>query len=163
MVNLAGEYPQDNIITSELRLAGITSVWHDEIVKHAEVYTHVSGKLGKFELRRQWYYWSVSGYVPLAVAVEIYADPIGRSDVRAEGHCGCVDPADWAQPTREWHEEQGDIHFWMGIHRTSGDASRWIRETFPTVPRYIHGYHIDSQEGLCLFAAKLKEHKLDKE
>ena len=49
--------------------------------------------VGRFAFSRCWRYWSVEG-VPLAVAKELYAHPHGCRDVRVNGDCGALDPAD---------------------------------------------------------------------
>lgn len=45
-----------------------------------------------FVFMRAWYYWVVMGSVPLEVAQEMYANPIGKKDVRIAGHAGRVAP-----------------------------------------------------------------------
>ncbi len=37
----------------------------------------------------------VNGPVPLEVAELLYADPVGRTDIRAAGHAGAPPPSDW--------------------------------------------------------------------
>jgi hypothetical protein len=80
---------------------------------------------------RAWYYWIVTGFVPLHVAEELYADPIGKKDVRVSGHCGCPAPKEWIK----------DRQLIAG-HQC------------------VESYHIDSQEGLNLFVRTLRAHSL---
>ena len=99
MQNLAGSDRADKIIEQELNRSHISIVRHDEL-RGGEVPTHFTGELSRegetaFEFERAWYYWMVSGNVPLAVAQELYDDPVGRTDVRVVGHCGCPPPEKW--------------------------------------------------------------------
>ena len=92
MRNLAGVQDAGAYICAELDEATIERVVHDEPIERSEVPTRVTGKLGDFTFRRLWYYYSARGHVPLAVAQELYADPVGRAYVRVNGHCGCPPP-----------------------------------------------------------------------
>ena len=70
---------------------------NDYIYKYgsnSEVPYHIIGNLGngKFIFKRAWYYWIIKGNVPLKIAKKMYADPIGKIDVRVAGHCGCPPP-----------------------------------------------------------------------
>ena len=84
-----------------------------------------------FSFYRNWYYYVVSGYVPMEAAIELYEHPIGKKDVRVEGHCGCPDPREYCANTPL-----------IAGHRC------------------VSCYHIDSQEGLNLFVDVLRRHKL---
>jgi len=80
----------------------ITKDLEDYIHKYrskSEVPYHVIGNIGdgKFIFKRAWYYWMVSGNVPLKIANKLYKDPIGQKDVRVVGHCGCPPPNPWAR------------------------------------------------------------------
>jgi hypothetical protein len=93
VINLAGHPSCDRYTRRELELARI------EIVEgqpaKGEVETRLSGRLGAFTFRRAWYYWVVKGPVPIAIAREIYADPVGKEDIRAGGHCGRLPPDEY--------------------------------------------------------------------
>ena len=117
MKNLAGRPECDVHIRSELSIAGIPA--ESVEYRNTEVPYTVIGKLGAFTFRRAWYYWTVSGPMPLAEAEKMYADPAGVNDVRVVGHCGCP-PAEW--------QRNG----------------------------FVESYHIDTQEGLNLFAATVR-------
>ena len=150
MKNLAGNEDCDVYIREELEKAGITPF---EILKgKSEVPYSVIGLLGhedfddqtvdffkrntcsidlaSFHFRRNWYYWSVRGYVPLDVAEIIYANPNGVTDIRAAGHCACPHP-----------DEQVDSILVCGY-------------------QVVSSYDIDTQEGLNYFVQVLKEHGL---
>lgn len=130
MRNLAGHHAADAYCAAELTAAGIEMVVSDKRCS-AEVSTHVTGKIGDIALSRAWYYWCAHGKVPLAVAQKLYDDPIGKRDVRVNGDCTCPAPGDPGGHI-EWFDEGGEV---------SG---------------YITSYHIDSVEGLKLFADSLK-------
>jgi len=96
MINLAGNKECDGYIRVELTKAFIPIVEVERDPVHYEVPFTLMGKLGDFEFRRLWYYWSVKGPVTLAAAQEMYANPNGVRDVRVAGHCGCPAPEEWA-------------------------------------------------------------------
>ena len=79
MKNLAGDVSCDHDILQELQTAGIQPVMNKELVR-GEVPALITGFLkgqggNDFTFCRAWYYWVVSGSVPLDVAEEMYADP----------------------------------------------------------------------------------------
>jgi len=171
MKNLAGNKDCDVNIERELTRCGIEIVRDQP--REGEVPSSLRGKLGSFTFFRAWYYWVVSGSVPLAVAKELYADPVGREDVRVNGHCGCPAPgvegggyAVWRDPvtkkrlvTQEaWSELQQQVE----EHPTLGEyADEFQPSDDPTTGEgFIEGYHIDSEVGLRLFADTLKKHNL---
>jgi hypothetical protein len=154
MNNLAGRYDCDRFITAELTQAGIEIVKHTEVLRN-EVPATITGKLGIYEFVRGWYYWMVSGNVPLAIAQEMYADPIGRKNVRVAGDCGCPPPEQWAFPTREV------LATIPGMDNvTYGDLARMCNSGEISAPRFVRSYHIDTQKGLDLFVKTLQFHNL---
>lgn len=130
MINLAGPWSaeKDYVIEMELRAAGIEPVKRDKPL--GEVQSKVTGKLGGFTFERAWYYYRVSGLVPIAMAREMYADPIGQRDVRAAGDCACRPPEQWAR-----------------AYATAGGFVVCVDH-----------YHIDSAEGLALFVRMAHKH-----
>ena len=90
----------------------------------------------EFVFYRNWYYYVATGHVPMDVAIELYEHPVGRKDVRVEGHCGCPDPRDYPP-----------------VQKSVLVAGK----------RCVSCYHIDSQEGLNLFVEVLRKHKLFEE
>ena len=150
MKNLAGVETCDDDIRLELAKAGITAF---DIKKgRSEVPYSVVGLLGhkefsddeleffkmmecnitlaSFTFTRSWYYWSVTGYVPLEVADIMYANPNGVKEIRAGGDCACRPP------------------------------STWVEKTLVCGKQVVSNYHIDTQEGLNYFVQTLKEHGL---
>jgi hypothetical protein len=51
-------------------------------------------------------YWIVSGRVPLATAILLYGDPVGRDLIRVDGHCGCPSPE---TPWVKWFKDDKQV------------------------------------------------------
>lgn len=157
MKNLAHNENCDAVIIEELEKAGIKPFKTSQSDKpHYDVPYAVIGALGSeylddenqrmfdrigtrpeflkdmasFVFTRAWYYWCVSGYVPLPIAEEMYANPNGKSDIRVAGHCACPPPSEW-----------------MVKHKVCGMD-------------VVDGYHIDTQEGLNYFVQTMIKHGL---
>ena len=100
MKNLAGDKTPNLDIARELRRCRISERWLNADEQGGEVRATIggiiAGPLGPIEMRRAWYYWVASGPVPMAIADRLYADPVGRDDIRVAGHCGCPPPMEWA-------------------------------------------------------------------
>lgn len=172
MKNLAGHPEADHFIRSELDQAGISRVDHGANIPNSEVPTRITGKLGPFEFRRLWYYWSVRGRVPLAVAEELYADPEGCKSVRVAGHCACPPPKEWAtyfdadgmeviEDPDGSEERSANEFFEAHPDLKPARAERYVRSIADVkAEAFIESYHIDTQEGLNLFVAALRRHGL---
>jgi len=166
MINLAGVRECDVHMRSELVQAGVPII--DIPRENSEVPYTVMGKLGKYEFRRAWYYWMVNGNVPLEAAQEMYADPIGKKDVRVAGHCGCPPPEEWTRwyttdgklvvKTKELPEYRKFID--KGIFKESVLDDLVFTDDPQSVGAlgFIEHYHIDSQEGLNLYVATIKKY-----
>jgi hypothetical protein len=173
MENLAGDLSCDSAIRKELKEAGITVV--DVGPSNREVPYTVEGRLGSFKFWRAWYYWVVEGYVPLEVAKTMYANPVGKKDVRVDGHCGCPDPVYWAGLSQKEYDKY-KVYLdketvppeWQSMfegHKTIAEIQELFVKTMETLDfktSHIRCYHIDSQEGLNLFAATIRKNDLDK-
>lgn len=97
MINLAGHEDCDHYIRAELTRARIPVL---EVVRvKTEVPYSLIGELGGLKFTRAWYYWVAKGLIPLDVAEELYADPVGITDIRVAGHAGCPPPAMWSRTT----------------------------------------------------------------
>jgi hypothetical protein len=170
MINLAGVKDCDKTIREELLIAKIPII--EKIKdKHTEVPYSIIGVLGgwyttfdpfetfeslktpeiytnfyRFIFTRAWYYWVVSGSVPLVVAKELYADEYGKKDIRVTGHCGCP-------PPDEKHPKSGRYYWATPYDGVLAEESGYLS---------INSYHIDSQIGLCRFVEALRKHGLDK-
>ncbi len=180
MKNLAGDEKADEYIKDELERAGIEAVY-EGLDKGEVPYTFV-GKLYKevlissFDItfKRAWYYWMAFGYIPLALAEQMYRHPEGKKSVRVTGHCGCPPPEepwiDWiAKDGRklgklsEWDKYKEDSVVWdLIVNKETMESKdgiyRWVGDPIKEGTPYITSYHIDSQAGLLLFAETLKGH-----
>jgi hypothetical protein len=159
MKNLAGGNPVlvDVQVSSELTRARVPMVEGQR--SEGEVPYSITGKLGAFTFKRAWTYWVVEGPMPLVLAKGLYADPAGKTDIRAGGHAG--GPAPGEQATRrapdgrevcsveDWHELE-TLHVRHGI-----DISGYVRADAPEARGerlFVETYHIDSELGLRVFA-----------
>lgn len=162
MKNLAGNRQCDATIRQELQEADIQIVQHPQPLRQ-EVPASLTGILtlngqDAFKFTRAWYYWVVSGDVPLDVAREMYVDEIGRQDVRVAGYAGNDEPENWAFPKgdviAEYLQEKGleSVNY--------GELAKLCNSGEITGTRFVGTYHIDSQEGLNLFVATMRKHGL---
>ena len=161
MENLAGNKQCDETIRRELETAGITVLELGQ-ARDAEVPSSLMGVLGPFIFTRAWYYWVVKGDVPLSVADKMYGDPAGEDDVRVAGNCGCPPPNEWAFP-------KIDVLFALGVCKgpsdehsigegpTNSELAEMCNSGRIKAPRFVSGYHIDTQEGLNLFSKTMRE------
>jgi len=162
--NLAGNEDCDTFIEQELLRAGIKPVACKR--SGGEVDSALEGKLGRFRFHRAWYYWVVIGNMPLAVAEELYRDPVGKTDVRVAGHCGCPPPKEWAT----WLDEKERRLFPLSekpagtskiVEAILNDPTlRFVKNPSAEGEGFICSYHIDSEVGLRLFADAIKKHNL---
>ena len=170
MQNLAGNVNCDGIIQSELQRSGIDAIHGERRV--SEVPASVTGKLGPFTFVRAWYYWVVNGPVPLAIARELYADPVGVSDIRVAGHCGCPAPKKpWTSLIATDGRQVIDFKEQVLLDSTYNQAEREalaqviVYSDDPAATdaqEFVTSYHIDSEIGLRLFADTMRKHGLDK-
>jgi len=159
----------EEIVERELNRARIDVV-HWEKSK-GEVSCSITGKLGNFTFERACSEWIVKGRVPLAVAQELYADPVGKTDVRVRGQYDSP-PKAWVEwiakdgrevfPEKEEKKFKGFIK--KGILRLSeSEKNKYIFSDDPKsvgAEAFITVYHIDTEVGLRLFADTLKKHGL---
>lgn len=151
MKNLAGVQNCDEYIRIELQKADVPII--EEARSSSEVPYTLHGELGPFIFRRAWYYWMVSGDVPLLIAEELYNNPNGVKDIRAAGHCGAPHPKEWAMPKFENLPKAFE-------HITYGEIASMCNKGILNVERFVSNYHIDTQEGLNFFVQTLRKHNL---
>ena len=100
--------------------------------------------------------------MPLKWAQELYEDPIGKTDVRVAGHCGCPAPV---SPWLEWIDDNGVK---LVPQDQYDEFVRVFKDKVPEIMKeqnfrfsedlerdgkaYVNCYHINTQEGLRLFA-----------
>lgn len=187
MINLAGRPESDRQVALELDECGVPI--HVDRDAVGEVPTILYGRLPAvsrphFVFRRAWYYWVVRGEVPLSVAKELYADPVGQKDVRVAGHCACPPPEHpWVRyigedgrritvPSESDQEafsryERGESSAIMAqaverVRHENQFVSTDEEMQALAVDAYVDTYHIDSQKGLNLFVATLRRHGVAK-
>ena len=169
MKNLAGDPDCDDEIRSELARARIPIVGY--VAPRSEVPSTLQGKLGPITFTRAWVYWVTEGPVPLELARELFADPVGREDVRSGGHCGCPSPDAYGatyydadgvellsdpdgkdQRTIEALIEKGSL-------KREDFLGRFVRDK-RTAAAYatVNCYHIDTEVGLRLFADTIRQY-----
>jgi hypothetical protein len=168
MKNLAGIKECDVDIRRELEKARIPIVEIEP--ERTEVPYRLIGRLGGFEFRRAWYYWMVHGLVPIGVAKELYTDPIGVTDIRVAGHCACPPPENpWLKYIGEDgkelipEEQRGEWERCFKAEAAEMMAKNNLRFSTDREQEgqaYVDSYHIDTQEGLRLFADTLRKYKL---
>lgn len=169
MKNLAGVDTCDRDIRRELQRSRIEIV-EGERSKGEVPYT-VTGRLHGWTFKRAWYYWVAVGQLPLEAAQRLYADPIGNTDVRVNGHCGCPPPEDpWVayyaadgwqliddpdgEQAKEWSALQARGH----LPAPQEKRYRFVPNAAAIAARVVvESYHIDSEAGLRLFADTLRE------
>jgi hypothetical protein len=178
MKNLAGNQKADETILEELYLANIPAI-KVEINKGEVPYSFV-GKIGKWTLKRAWYYWVASVEdndtgLSLKTALELHnkkhptKDDILGNIIRCGGHAGCPSPDEYgAQPIYNeeldnqleaigYKKQYSDILKKEYISITVGEVSKLCNEGKLTVERYVDCYHIDEQIGLNEFAKAINE------
>lgn len=164
MKNLAGVVTCDMEIRRELLRARIQVVSLPNDQRGGEVPASIGGLLGPFRFVRAWYYWRVIGPMPLAIALMLYADPVGRDDIRVAGHCGCPPPEDpwviWRNPTtgKRLATLQSLAEFkrlkttWPEIYQKGMDEHEFVAAPQDVGKGFVESYDIDSEVGLRLFA-----------
>jgi hypothetical protein len=171
MQNLAGNKDCDGLIQSELQRSHIDTI-HGER-RESEVPASITGKLGPFTFVRAWYYWIVNGPVPLTVARELYANPVGVTDIRVAGHCGCPPPErpwitvitlDGRHVIDSQERERIEKLFRNVVDREEFERDNVFSDHIAAVgaQEFVMSYHIDSEVGLRLFADTIRKYSLDK-
>lgn len=169
MENLAGKKDCDIEIKEELERSRIEIVFNQP--REGEVASSLRGKLGPFSFQRAWVYWMVSGPLPLDVAEELYADPVGKTDIRVSGHCACPPPE---APWITWKSTDGKtvlpksqeaewIRFAEKYQFIKDEMAEYIFNDDPSgvgAKPYIESYHIDTEVGLRFFADTVKKYGL---
>ncbi len=160
MENLAGNPTCDMFIERELQNAGIRLVKGKK--QRGEVPATVTGALGAFRFMRAWRYWIAEGDMPLEAAKALYADSIGKIDVRVAGHAGCPPPE---SPWVEWRDNKGRRIFPMSkkpkYYSEKDDGYQiYFDDPSKVGMGFIPLYHIDTDEGLKLFASIIRKYQL---
>jgi hypothetical protein len=162
----------DEAVRLELQAAGIDPVCGEPAV--GEVVSSVTGQLGGFTFRRCLCHWVADGLVPLEVALAMHADPVGRKGLRVGGHGARPAPGQFATV---WLDGEGNLNLPLGDKEETAEAlavhypaahrrvERGARVEFVSDPArrgrgFVDGYHIDTDDGLLLFAETMRRHGL---
>lgn len=165
--NLAGVSGADRIVEAELAAASVQTLELPTNLE-GEVRTQFIG-LGlrraevAFIFTRAWHYWAVRGNVPLDVANELYNNfgRIGREEVRAGGDAGCRPPETWVRYIGPTGKQLVQIQPLEEINNLIRQNSKAILVKDPTQGvAVVQLYHIDSPEGLRMFAELMRKHIL---
>lgn len=158
MINLAGNPDCDNYIIEELKQAHISLNNKIDKVRSEVPYT-VTGVLNNFEFRRAWYYWVVTGYMPLKYAKDIYNNYKDLS-IRACGHCKNPPPEDWCDPKNYMEICKPIIEKAYNEEISFEEANKKCNKLRKQGEQFISHYHIDTQEGLNKFAEIIYENNI---
>ena len=162
----------DEAVRHELEAAGIEPVRGARAA--GEVVSSVTGQLGGFTFRRGLCHWVADGLVPLEVALAMHADPVGRQGLRVGGHGARPAPGQFATV---WLDGAGNLILPLGDKEETAEAlailypaahrrvERGARVAFVADPArrgrgFVDGYHIDTDDGLLLFAETMRRHGL---
>lgn len=124
----------------------------------------VKAESGSFEFYFQNYYWVSKGPVDIALAIQMYENAVGKTDIRSGGHCGCLHPMEYgvkwiAADGREVISEDQRAEFKRLEHLEGVFAPEEVTSSyiFNDDPKSIGArgivdtYHIDSELGLYIF------------
>lgn len=171
MINLAGDKNADQHIARELARSKIELVHGDP--QPGEVSASITGRIGEYRFRRAWRYWIVKGLVPLDVARVLYDDPVGVTDVRIAGHCGCPAPGgcetvwfdadgvrllDFAQKAEAEHFASKPTSILREVGERILAENRFVEVPSAVGRGFVDLYHIDSEVSLRLFADTIRRH-----
>ena len=170
MVNLAGNKDADKTVALELERARIPVKELPVDERGGEVPCTIMGQAGEFKFRRAWTYWRISGRIPLKIALDLYADPVGKTDVRVNGSCVCPEPGthggqpEFINPkTNRQVCSRNQEHAWNELikrHPSWADDEHTLEfadDPATVAEAFIMTYHIDSEVGLRLFMDTLRK------
>lgn len=134
MINLDNDPQKNEICALELERAKIPVLYTDN---------RVYGNLFNVFFSRRSHYWWADGFVNLKIAEEIYADPVGRTDIRCGGHVLGLPPSEYGM----W-----------GINKDGFLTDEKDSKYAVDFVSYV-GYDIDSEVGLRVFADFLRKYE----
>ncbi len=161
MINLAGVKTCDDTIKQELATAGIELVLIGKR-ERSEVPSEYIGKCNNFIFSRAWYYWVVTGYMPLQYAKEMYEN-FKDLNIRVAGHCGNPPPEEWCE-SRDYAQKCKEYFQKYYNAEMTDDKRNEINRECSKIKRqgdqFVTCYHIDSQEGLNKFIEIVKKYNI---
>jgi hypothetical protein len=130
----------------------------------------IVGTLRGFTFRFHNYYWVVDGRMPLDVAMRLYAHPVGKTDIRSGGHCGCLSPekygADYfdSEGNQLYSDPEGkEAKSMAGLMQRGllpADSAAHIRfvpdKRIGYTSAYVNCYHVDSELGLYVLTEAIR-------
>ena len=172
MLRFLSSPESEEAVRRELAAAGIEPCRGERAA--GEVISTVTGQLGDFTFRRSSRHWVADGLVPLEVALAMHADPVGRQGLRVGGHGARPAPGQFATV---WLDGEGNLNLPLGDKEETAEAlavlypaahrrvERGARVDFVADPArrgrgFVDGYHIDTDDGLLLFAETMRRHGL---
>jgi hypothetical protein len=112
-------------------------------------------------------YWRIHGAMPMEIAKQLYADPVGKTDIRVAGHCCCPPPDE--KPWFSWITPEGKTVMAVEEHQEYASMVERhpdMKESFlKYVPSddpasiasaFVMSYHIDTELGLRIFVDAVK-------
>ena len=134
--------------------------------------SRLRGRLGPIEIARALSGWTASGPLPLAVARTLNKHPVGRREMRVAGRDDHPPPE---EPWIVWYTADGErvypVHLQARFRAVCEQSPGLVRTSPPAVfhdeparigaTAYIDLYHIDSDDGLNVFASVLRAHDVD--
>lgn len=160
---------RDRILELELTRVGVP-VARVDVTAPSTVASHVRGSLGPFTFERGPAHWGVTGPFPLHVAEELYATPVGRTDIRADGRARGYPPAEFvhyfdaegnelsSDPTGEegpaWDLMAEQLNLTTKRPRFVPDAADAAAHAV------VQSFHVDSELGLYLLVEAIGRHGL---
>lgn len=183
MINLAGVATCDETIRTELAAAGIDIVEGDR--RRCGVPYSLTGRLGAFSFRRAWYYWMVSGLMPLEAAKRMAKTPcpakthyawslatdkgernyrtLYGARMRAQRLGGQVKKSRRAiQLASLTANDVIRVRGYAGgadpeeMATWHDEAGNYLHMYQPGARAYVRSYHIDTQAGVNLFAETIR-------
>lgn len=150
MNNLAGNKDCDKTIREELQIANIPIIELGAKMDR-EVPASCIGYLNGFKFIRAWYYWMVTGYMPLEHAKFLYEN-YKDLNIRVAGHCGNPPPEEWCESKDYSAKTQGYLKQYFNKEISYEEANEKCKEIQKQGDQFVVSYHIDTQLGLCKFA-----------
>ena len=132
-------------------------------------YSSLIAKLNDFTFKMgHSYYWRVNGPMPLANAKTLYDNPVGKTDIRVTGHCGCPPPegnnVDWFD--RDSKKKIMSVESWNQCKELlkpdywaeKVEKNHIPKDNHDNADGFIGSYHVDSELGLYMVVQEIKYH-----
>lgn len=159
--NLAGNYDCDNHILRELEKAGIKESFYGR-TNNEVPYSYI-GRLNGFVFKRAWNYWIVEGAMPLKTAEYLYKNYSGLG-IRVAGDASNVEPIKYAEPLGFFKKVNVLMNKYKKHEITMEQVEMEIQRIKDNSKRlYVMSYHIDTIDGLKVFADTIKSKRIGRQ